>query len=115
MSVGNRLDLLVAQGETLDVTLTLYSDEAESVPRDLTGSTLEAVLEPYNLGENAAVALVAGNGLTIAEPKNGQVRVVKAISAAVFDVGLGHWYLKRTDAAGRVTYPRSGKLVVGRP
>lgn len=111
-----RLDLSAALGETLDKTITLYSDDAETTPLDLTGSTLEAVLEPYNLGENAPLALTAGgHGLTIAEPKNGQVRLVQVIDPSKFDVGLGHWFLKRTDATGVVTYPRSGRLTIGRP
>lgn len=111
-----RLDLSAKQGETLDETITLYGgNEAEEDPLNLTGATVEAVLEPYDLGENGPVTLVVGNGLTIVgEPTAGQVRLVQAIEASLFDVGLGHWYVKVTNAAGAVSYPRSGKLTIGR-
>jgi hypothetical protein len=112
-----RLDLSAKQGETLDELVTLYSgNEAEEDPLNLTGSTVEAVLEPYDVGENEPITLVVGNGLTIVgEPTAGQVRMVKLIEASLFDVGLGHWYVKVTTAAGAVSYPRSGKLTIGRP
>lgn len=98
----------------LNATVSLFSDEAETEPLDLTGYTVEVVLEPASLGENGPVTLTGGLGFP-AGRKGGEVQIFQAIDTPTFDVGLGHWFMKLADATGKVTYPFSGKLIVGRP
>lgn len=111
--MNSRLDLSGALGETLEETVTLFSDEAETHPLDLTGWTIEVVLEPNTLGENPPVKLVGG--LSIPERKNGQVLIAQALTPTTFDVGLGHWFMRATNPSGAVSYPKSGRLTIGKP
>lgn len=115
MTVERREDLSALLGETLDVVIPLFSDEEGLVPRDLSGSIVEVTLMPYNLGEDAPVVLTLAQGLTVEGEHHNQVRIVKAINSGLFDVGLGRWSMKVVDAAGKVDFPKAGRLTVGKP
>lgn len=100
-------------GATLDRVFTLYTDEESGVPLDVTDWTATVVLASYDLGENEAVSLTLGAGLT--QPTANTLRVTTEITAAAFNVGLGRWHLKLVSPDGETYFPEDGKLIVGAP
>lgn len=101
-------DISVLAGQTLDVQFDCYQDDAHTLPFDLTGYTLSAVLTPPG-DSGAAPITVVPNVL----PTQGSVEIKQDTTGWL--VGRGRWYLEATDAAGDKSYPLRGLLFVGNP
>jgi hypothetical protein len=106
-------DISVLAGQTLFAEWDCFSNDALTVPFDLTGYTLEAVLMLPGFDQaETPVTLTSGAGLTI-NAAGGIVQIEQP--TAGWQVGRGRWYLQSTDPSGLVSYPLRGVLYVGTP
>lgn len=106
-------DITVLSGETKNIDFTLYQDNAQTTPFDLTGCTVTVSLSPPNLIGAAPLVLAVGNGLTIADPTTGVVSMSEDTTG--WQVGRGRWHLELVDSNGDSTFPIRGNLYVGNP
>lgn len=93
------------RGATFDATITLYTDAAQTHPYDLTGLTVELVID-------GVATLTAGSGLTVT-PASGLVVAQLSVSqTAGMPLGSVAYQLKLTASGGRVDFPLGGQIDV---
>lgn len=95
----------VVAGATYQVTFNLYSDEAETVPFNLTGYTVAAVYE-------GLASLTSGAGLVVM-PEAGSIEVTLSAAQTAAAGAQVRYYVSLTSGAGIVLIPVQGVLTVG--
>jgi len=109
---SQKQDISVLVGQTLSEQFDCFLDDDHTIPFDLTGYTLQATLNIPSLGEDAAVTLTPGSGMTV-DAANGIVALTCPTDG--WKVGRGSWHLQATDASNEISYPLRGVLYVGNP
>lgn len=74
MSAGE-LDIILERGGTWRKTLTLYSDDAQSVPIDITGYLFRSKFKTSKDATTAEIDLSIGSGFTILDASLGKVQI----------------------------------------
>ena len=105
---SQKQDISVLAGQTLFEQFDFFQDDALTVPFNLTGYTLQVVIQPPTLGEDATVTI----GPAI-DAVNGTVQI--QCDTTGWKVGRGSWYMKATDSDINISYPLRGVLYVGNP
>lgn len=111
-----RLNLTLYRGQTLDLTLTWWT-ERNVTPRDLTGYGFAFQVRSAPGGATLLDLATGGSGITLVDAPNGIFRIVAsaAATAAIAFTGNARFDLRATDPGGLVSYPWDGLITIKDP
>lgn len=108
MAVPATLDLQIVRGDTESVVVTLYTDDAQTVPVNITGRTYTAQIRP----DTESTTVSATWTCTVTNGAGGVVTCVLPSSQSVtLNPGLFRWDLQE-NASGTISTLLAGQVTV---
>lgn len=92
--VAKKLNISHAVGNTFDLTLEFFQDNAETQPLNVSGFTFEMLVKDCH--GNNVLSFTEGNGIT--RPANNSLRFRKEAEQMNFDAGGYTYFVRRKDS-----------------
>jgi hypothetical protein len=108
-NVAQKCNINWRRGDSLDLTLEYYSDEAQTIPLDLTGATFKLHVVDLKSNKKKILVFEDTKGLTFEAPN----KIILAKTSDEMKVDAGHYYydLERT-IAGKVLTLQEGEFTI---